>query len=108
MIYAHFGIEVITEILSQNDYAATSDCLRHIYKYIYEGFVEELDAIDNGVPMYTEGRPRYKISTHLSARVHRLNPEWNVQNVDNTDKLFSKAMNMVGSEFSERVIEVGT
>lgn len=43
---------------------------------MYENFIEELDAIDNGVPMTTE-EPKYKIKTHLSARVGRLNPEWN-------------------------------
>lgn len=68
--------------------------------------MEELDAIDNGVPMYAEGRPRYRISTHLSARVHRLNPEWNAADDTKPDELFTKAMEMVGKEFTERVIEV--
>lgn len=107
LVYAHFGLEVMSEILSQKNYAATTDCLHHIYKYVYETFVEELDAIDNGVPMYTEGRPKYRISTHLSARIHRLNPEWNAPTVDNNDKLFQKAVSLAGSEFTERVIEVG-
>lgn len=106
LIYAHYGIEVISAILSKHSFAATSDCLEHLYTNIYEGFVEELDAIDNGVPMYPEGRPRYRISTHLSARVHRLNPEWNATENTNSDQLFQKAMDMVGKEFTERVLEV--
>lgn len=68
--------------------------------------MEEIDAIDNGVPMYAEGKPRYHISTHLSARVHRLNPEWNCSDGEDTDVLFKKAVDMVGKEFTERVIEV--
>lgn len=82
--------------------------MRCVYLFLYEGFVEELDAIDNGIPMYSEGKPRYKISTHLSARVHRLNPEWNAENPESTDELFYKAMDLVGTEFKERVLEVST
>lgn len=106
LIYAHYGIEVIGEILSKHNFAATTDCLQHLYTAIYEGFVEEIDAIDNGVPMWSEGRPRYRISTHLSARVHRLNPEWNSSDNENIDTIFLKAVEMVGKEFTERVIEV--
>ncbi|KAJ8925949.1 hypothetical protein NQ315_009802 [Exocentrus adspersus] len=105
LVYAHFGLEVLSEILNQENQAATSECLRSIYLFIYEGFVEELDAIDNGIPMYSEGKPRYKISTHLSARVHRLNPEWNAENPESTDELFCQAMDLVGTEFRERVLE---
>ncbi|XP_018579368.1 UPF0160 protein isoform X2 [Anoplophora glabripennis] len=105
LVYAHFGLEVLSSILNDETRATTSECLRCVYLFIYEGFVEELDAIDNGIPMYSEGKPRYKISTHLSARVHRLNPEWNAENPESTDELFYKAMDLVGSEFKERVLE---
>lgn len=106
LIYAHYGLEIISEILSRHNFCATTDCLEHLYTAIYDGFIEEIDAIDNGVPMYVEGRPRYRINTHLSARVHRLNPEWNASEDVNLDDLFTKAMDMVGKEFTERIIEV--
>lgn len=52
----------------------------------------------------TDDEPRYKIRTHLSARVAKLNPEWNSdQNVD-LDELFAKAMELVNSEFLGVVI----
>ncbi|KAJ8928442.1 hypothetical protein NQ314_019031 [Rhamnusium bicolor] len=108
LIYAHFGLEILSEMLSKENLIATSDCLRCIYLFIYEGFVEELDAIDNGVPMYSEGKPKYRINTHLSARVHRLNPEWNDPNPESTDELFHKAVELVGSEFKEKVLEAAT
>lgn len=73
---------------------------------MYDGFVEEIDAIDNGVPMYAEGTPRYRIDTHLSARVHMLNPEWNETDSPNIDELFQNAMKLVGGEFSAKVIRV--
>ncbi|XP_030764091.1 UPF0160 protein [Sitophilus oryzae] len=107
LVYAHFGLEILSEILAQSKLCkklADSECLKNLFLYIYEGFVEELDAIDNGVPMYPEGKPRYKINTHLSARVHRLNPAWNSLNED-TDQLFEKAVALVGSEFKEHVID---
>lgn len=106
LIYAHYGMEVISEILSKRNFVVTTDCLHHLFLIVYEGFVEELDAIDNGVPMYPEGKPRYRIGTHLSARVHRLNPEWNATALESTDELFVKAIDMVGKEFTERVVEV--
>ena len=48
---------------------------------MYENFVEEIDAIDNGVNQY-DGESLYKITTNLSARVGRLNPKWNEDNTD--------------------------
>lgn len=105
LVYAHFGLEVLTEVLKKKNIVATSDCLESIYKHIYEGFVEELDAIDNGVPI-TDGKPKYRINTHLSARVHRLNPEWNSPSPVPSDETFYKAMELVGAEFVERVLEV--
>ena len=48
---------------------------------MYDNFVEEIDAIDNGVNQF-DGESRYKISTNLSARVGQLNPKWNEDKVD--------------------------
>lgn len=106
LVYAHFGLEVISEILKKSAIVVNSNSLSSIYNFIYEGFVEEIDAIDNGVPMYSEGKPTYKINTHLSARIHRLNPEWNIPEPECIDPLFQNAMKIVGEEFSERVLSV--
>lgn len=106
LVYAHFGLEIISDILKKDEIAVSSNCLSSLFTFVYEGFVEEIDAIDNGIPMYNEGKPKYKIGTHLSARVHRINPEWNSPEPDSTDELFQKAMIMVGEEFKERVLTV--
>ncbi|XP_050306140.1 MYG1 protein [Anthonomus grandis grandis] len=105
LVYAHYGLEVLSSTLEKNKLLATQDCLRALFLHIYEGLVEELDAIDNGIPMYTEGKPLYRINTHLGARVHRLNPAWNDPNPESDDVLFEKAMRLVGGEFVERVLE---
>ncbi|KAK3931603.1 MYG1 protein C27H6.8 [Frankliniella fusca] len=100
LVYCHFGREVIHELvpdLSEKD-------IEPIFNYVYEKFVLEIDAIDNGVPI-CEGEPRYKISTNLSSRVGYLNPPWNAPPDDpqSTDR-FEKAMALVGSEFLDRVL----
>lgn len=106
LVYAHFGLEVVTEILKINKTILNSNSLSSLYSFIYEGFVEEIDAIDNGVPMFNDGKPNYKIGTHLSARIHRLNPEWNIPEPDSTDDLFQTALKTVGKEFTERILSV--
>lgn len=99
-------MEVISEILKKHEITPTSECLSYLFLIIYEMFVEELDAVDNGIPMYVEGTPCYRINTHLSARVNKLNPVWNSPKTENIDELFKKAMILVGSEFTQQVIEV--
>lgn len=91
---------------------------------LYENFVEEIDAIDNGIAP-AAGEPRYALSTTLSARVGHLNPRWNDPDQDTevrtapaapgdtplrdtTDPQcpqagFRRAMELVGSEFLERL-----
>ena len=101
-------MEVLTCILKKKQTPVTTSCLKGIYLFVYEGFVEELDAIDNGIPMYAEGHPRYRINTHLSARVHKLNPEWNATGESSVDDLFKQAMDLVGNEFTEKIFEVCT
>lgn len=45
---------------------------------ILQGFIESIDAIDNGISQYdTDVKPRYKIRTDLSSRVGSVNPAWN-------------------------------
>lgn len=105
-MYVHFGMEILTEILKKMDIVETPQCMLKTFLQVYEGFVQELDAIDNGIPMYTDGHPQYSINSHLGARVHKLNPKWNTQVEQSSDKLFQKAMDLVGKEFVEKVVEV--
>ena len=52
--------------------------LEQLYLRIYEDFIKEIDAIDNGVMAFpSEYEPPYMIKTHLSGRVGRLNSPWN-------------------------------
>ncbi|XP_038207333.1 MYG1 exonuclease [Zerene cesonia] len=97
LIYAFYGERVI-QTLAPKEHPLHADDLKLIFKKVYKSFIEEMDAIDNGVPM-TDEEPRYKISTHLSARVARLNPEWNTSQKINVEELFYQAMKLVREEF---------
>ncbi|KAG6445534.1 hypothetical protein O3G_MSEX003943 [Manduca sexta] len=97
LVYTFYGEEVIKE-LAPKDVTLTEENLKIIYRKVYENFIEEIDAIDNGVPM-TDDEPRYKIRTNLSNRVGRLNPEWNSKQEIDVNEIFKKAMVLVCEEF---------
>uniref|UniRef100_G3NUK3 Chromosome 12 open reading frame 10 n=1 Tax=Gasterosteus aculeatus TaxID=69293 RepID=G3NUK3_GASAC len=73
---------------------------------LYENFVEEVDAVDNGISQY-DGEARYSVSSTLSARVGHLNPRWNSKSQDTEgfakNEGFRKALKMVGEEFLDRL-----
>lgn len=46
LVYLHFGQRVISQILKTKE---EDDVTRKIYDKIYENFVQEIDAIDNGI-----------------------------------------------------------
>lgn len=101
LVYTYYGEDVIKQLVPSDSPLAAKD-LEVIYKKVYQNFIEEIDAIDNGVPIASE-EPRYKIRTHLSSRVARLNPEWNSKSVVNMDEIFEKAMVLVSEEFLHTV-----
>ncbi|KAK3101510.1 hypothetical protein FSP39_004104 [Pinctada imbricata] len=78
LIYCHFGQRIVADILELKEDDPVTGI---IFDKVYENFVEEIDAIDNGVNQY-DGEPKYHISTTISSRVGNLNPLWNEDNVD--------------------------
>ncbi|XP_019646839.1 PREDICTED: UPF0160 protein MYG1, mitochondrial-like [Branchiostoma belcheri] len=99
LVYLHFGHEIIANALG--DRGDDKKLCNVVYDKVYQNLIEEIDAIDNGISQH-DGSPRYAMSTHLSARVGRLNPGWNEPDQD-TDNRFRAAMAMVGEEFEDRV-----
>lgn len=101
LVYLHFGRRVIAQLTGLD---AGGHVTGVIFDKVYENFVEEVDAIDNGIDVCDA--PRYALTTHLSARVNRLMPPWNELDKhtdENLDKLFAVAMEKVGEEFADRV-----
>ncbi|XP_048477108.1 UPF0160 protein MYG1, mitochondrial isoform X1 [Rhincodon typus] len=98
LVYAHFGRRILTQLLQID---CTDPLLDILHDKLYENFVEEIDAIDNGISQ-CDGEPRYNVTTNLSSRVANLNPAWNAKDPD-TEEAFGKAVKLVGSEFLDRL-----
>lgn len=99
LVYYHYGERILSHLLN----AAPNDpFVKILYKKIYENLMEEIDAIDNGIDVCSEGTPRYIVSTNLSSRVGRCNPRWNQKDQKESDG-FDKAMTIVGEEFQDRI-----
>lgn len=102
LVYKHYGLKDILPVLTKGS-ELPDEMLPIVYKKIYEGFVEEIDAIDNGIDI-AASELRYKISTNLSARVAHLNPLWNEDGgKPRRNTLFREAMALTGNEFVESV-----
>lgn len=99
LIYLHFGHKLLAQLLGTSEEDSVVGIL---YDKMYENFVEEVDAVDNGIAQWEEGEPRYALTTTLSARVARLNPTWNQPNQD-TEAGFKRAMDLVREEFLQRL-----
>lgn len=56
LVYLHFGKEILAQLMKTTKDDSMVDV---IYAKVYENFVQEIDAIDNGVDQF-EGEPRYK------------------------------------------------
>lgn len=97
LVYFHFGHQVISEQLSTQ---SEDDITKIVYSKIYEGFIEEIDGIDNGIASCNE--PKYRINTNLSSRISHINPAWNEKNID-IDSKFLKAISVVQVEFLDRI-----
>ena len=99
LVYKHYGLTELLPALTEGSGLPTS-LLPTIYKKMYKGFVEEVDAIDNGVDIAGDTPLKYKVSTNLSARVGHLNPAWNEDGgKERRNALFREAMELTGGEF---------
>jgi len=98
LVYLHMGKDVVAELASL---PSDDPSIELLYDKIYEGLIEEVDAVDNGIDQY-EGTPCYRVTTTLGARVARLNPAWNEENAD-VGAGFDKAMEICGEEFADRL-----
>jgi len=98
LVYCYFGREIIATLLEVKE---SDPLVERVFDKVYENFVEEIDAIDNGISTH-DGEPRYSINTNLSARVAHLAPTWQDTNPD-YDSCFVKAMALTREEFLDRV-----
>ena len=98
LVYKHYGKEVVAALCP--DIAAHHE---RFYKKLYSGFIEHIDAIDNGIEV-ADGPLRYAVTTNLSARVGALNPPWNKKSSrEDVNARFKLAMLVTGREFLSRL-----
>lgn len=103
LVYKHYGLGALLPVLTSGT-AIPESLLPTIYKKIYKGFIEEIDAIDNGVDIAGDAPLKYKISTNLSARVGHLNPAWNEDgSKERRNELFRDAMELTAHELQASV-----
>lgn len=100
LVYKHFGRDILREVLAGDEGTPpTEDFVEVCYHKLYKGFVEHIDAIDNGISVSDEA-PRYHVSTTLSSRVGTLNPSWNEEQTNEImNARFVDAMTLTCTEF---------
>lgn len=120
LIYKHFGKRVMTTIFNQRklqenkinssttEIVPTFDeaVIEKLHKKVYEDFMEHIDGIDNGIPV-ADGACNYKIESHMSSRIGRLNPSWNMEsNNEDMERRFSLALQLASTEFFDYLISL--
>jgi len=101
LVYVHYGQQIVQAIMRETALGISSEQVEEVFDRVYDDFIEEIDAVDNGVAQ-TDEAPRYRVSTTLSKRVGYLNPRWNEENIDISER-FYVAMAMAGAEFRNRI-----
>ena len=97
LVYKHFGKDIIRTILGGKD--VDEKFVDICFHKLYKGFMEHIDAIDNGVSI-ADGPLKYHVSTSLSSRVGGLNPNWNEEQTPEIfNAKFVEAMTLTCTEF---------
>lgn len=100
LVYLHYGEEVIRQILKENNLDAGNH-MKFIYEEMYNRFVQEIDAIDNGFSQVEGMEPKYTITSDISHRIDYLN----IQKEECTAE-FNQALKIVGEEFTAILIRL--
>ena len=100
LVWKYLGKEILINVLkSLNLYEQNKTHIDEIFKNIYLDFIMGVDGQDNGVTQYDKDiKPKYKLPGHFTDRISRLNPEWNVENVDVNER-FKRGWDVAEEEF---------
>ncbi|KAI3731371.1 hypothetical protein L1987_62559 [Smallanthus sonchifolius] len=103
LVYKHYGVEIIAKTVQLDE---GHPDVHRLFLAVYKNFIEEVDAIDNGINQYeTDQPPRYVNNTTLSSRIPRLNVNWydDDQSPEKEDQAFQHAMALAGNEFMDSI-----
>ena len=101
LIWLHYGQEVIKKLVTENGWVAdlTDDVVDLIWRMQYHFFIEEIDALDNGVAAVpADKRRRYGINTSISCRIARMRAGWKSTEEEDYEA-FIKALDVMKKEF---------
>lgn len=98
LIYCHYGLDILKKLSPVKE----EYFLSKLFVKVYEGLIQEIDGIDNGIPMF-DGEPLYTITSHLGARVSRFNSKWNETSTVDDMTRFENAMAIALEEFEDRI-----
>lgn len=98
LVYYHFGKDIIST-LKKTD--IKDPLVETLFVKVYEKFIEEVDAIDNGISTH-DSEGRYTINTNFSKRIGGFNPQWNEPS-DDVDERFHRAVKVADAEFRDKV-----
>ena len=101
LVFKYHGMTILRQLVP----AVTEVTLRALFRKMYNGLIEEIDALDNGVPQ-CEGKSNYRVSTGItnsvtylrlgSSETSKLTPE--KQEVEEHNR-FKEAMELTVTEF---------
>ncbi|KAL1515344.1 hypothetical protein AB1Y20_001975 [Prymnesium parvum] len=105
LVYKHYGREILCALHPQLQLSPGK--LEWVYTKMYTDFMEAIDGNDNGVEI--ADAVRYRESTALPHRVHRLNARWNdPPGGPSEDERFEQASALCGEDFSSMLSYVVT
>lgn len=108
LIFTYFGEAVIRHVVkAAKNVDIDDECLRSVYEKVYDGFIQEIDGIDNGVAQHKD-EPIYRITTHLSSRIGNFNSQWNSSDDFDETKQFEKAKEAAGAELVDNILYYAT
>jgi uncharacterized UPF0160 family protein len=96
LVYFHFGKQIIEPLLRAEFPGATFD-IDDLWSRLYERFVKEIDATDNGVDP-APGKAAYSMTTTIGMRISDVGPGWRSSDAD-LDEYFGRAVELIGKEF---------
>ena len=103
LVYRHYGRNVVDRIADVAGAQWPQEIAEVVYRKIYSGFMEEIDAVDNGISI-ADTPLKYRASTGLSHRVGRLYPAWNEPQTDDiVNERFREASLLCGSELTQQI-----
>jgi len=104
LIWKYLGKNILENVIKSLDlFEQNKTHIDEIHKLIYLDFIMGVDGMDNGVTQYDKDiKPKYRLCGNFVDRISRLNPEWNMINIDVNER-FKKGWDVAEDEFLSQI-----